>query len=75
MHVADPRLAELPAPVRKAFAAADALVVEYVADGYERVRFLEAATFLDRTGFKDVYNLRGGVAAWAGEVDPTMKTY
>ena len=48
MHVADPRLAELPVPVRKAFAAADTLVVEYVADGYERVRFLEAATFLDR---------------------------
>lgn len=48
MHVADTRLAELPVPVRKAFAAADTLVVEYVADGYERVRFLEAATFLDR---------------------------
>jgi len=48
MHVADPRLAELPAPVRKAFAGAHSLVVEYVADGYERARFLEAATFLDR---------------------------
>jgi len=48
MHVADPRLAELPVPVRKAFAAADTLVVEYVADGYERVRFLEAATFIHR---------------------------
>jgi uncharacterized protein YbaP (TraB family) len=48
MHVADPRLAELPAPVRKAFGGADSLVVEYLADGYERTRFLEAATFLDR---------------------------
>ena len=48
MHVADPRVAELPAPVRKAFAGADTLVVEYVSDGYERVRFLEAATFFDR---------------------------
>ena len=47
MHVADPRVAELPPPVRKAFDAAQSLVVEYVADGYERVRFLEAATFLD----------------------------
>ena len=48
MHVADPRLAELPLPVRKAFDGSRSLVVEYVADGYERVRFLEAATFLDR---------------------------
>lgn len=47
MHVADPRLAELPAPVRRAFGGAGSLVVEYLADGYERTRFLEAATFLD----------------------------
>jgi len=53
MHVADPRLAELPAPVRKAFAGAHSLVVEYVADGYERARFLEAATFLDRQTLTD----------------------
>ena len=48
MHVADPRVAELPPPVRKAFAEAATLVVEYVSDRYERLRFLEAATFLDR---------------------------
>lgn len=48
MHVADPRLAELPAPVLKAFGGARSLVVEYLADGYERTRFLEAATFFDR---------------------------
>jgi uncharacterized protein YbaP (TraB family) len=34
--------------VRKAFDRARSLVVEYVADGYERTRFLEAATFFDR---------------------------
>ena len=48
LHVADPRLAELPAPVRKAFGGARSLVVEYIADGYDRARFLEAATFFDR---------------------------
>jgi uncharacterized protein YbaP (TraB family) len=53
MHVADPRLADLPTPVRKAFAGAHSLVVEYVADGYERARFLEAATFLDRQTLTD----------------------
>ena len=53
MHVADPRLAELPAPVRKSFAASQSLVVESVSDGYERARFLEAATFLDRQTLTD----------------------
>lgn len=48
MHVADPRLAALPPQVRKAFDGARSLVVEYVADSYDRARFLEAATFLDR---------------------------
>jgi uncharacterized protein YbaP (TraB family) len=47
IHVTDPRLARLPAPVRKAFDAARALMLEYVPDGYAKQRFLEAAMFLD----------------------------
>jgi uncharacterized protein YbaP (TraB family) len=47
IHVADPRLAELPAPVVKAFDAARSLMLEYLPDGYSRERFLEAAMFLD----------------------------
>ena len=47
IHVSDPRLARLPAPVRKAFDAARALMLEYVPDGYAKQRFLEAAMFLD----------------------------
>ncbi|MGQ0547858.1 MAG: TraB/GumN family protein [Betaproteobacteria bacterium] len=47
IHVADPRLAELPAPVRKACAAAKSLMVEFLPDPYARERFLEAAMFLD----------------------------
>jgi hypothetical protein len=53
MHVADTRIADLPAPVRRAFDSSRSLVVEYVADGYERARFLEAATFLDRQTLTD----------------------
>jgi rhodanese-related sulfurtransferase len=34
-----------------------------------------AAAWLQRLGFTDVHNLRGGVAAWAAEVDPAMPTY
>ncbi len=38
-------------------------------------RSLQVADFLDRNGFARVYNLTGGVAAWAEEVDPSMATY
>lgn len=34
-----------------------------------------AAAWLQRMGFRDVHNLRGGVAAWAAEVDPAMPVY
>ena len=48
LHVADSRLAELPAPVRDAFARARSLTVEYIAGTYGKERFLEAALFPDR---------------------------
>lgn len=38
-------------------------------------RSQHAATLLAGVGFKDVHNLRGGVDAWALDVDPTMKRY
>jgi len=34
-----------------------------------------AAMMLARAGFGDVHNLAGGVAAWAAEVEPAMRTY
>lgn len=48
IHVADPRLAELPQPVRRAFDGARSLMLEFLADAYSRERFLEAAMFLDQ---------------------------
>jgi len=48
MHVADARLAQLPAPVRRAFDGARTLTIEYLAQGHDSERFLEAATFPDR---------------------------
>jgi hypothetical protein len=48
IHVADPRLAELPAAVRSRFDGAKSLMLEFVPDAYSRERFLEAAMFLDR---------------------------
>ena len=39
------------------------------------VRSANVAAFLERNGFSGLYNLSGGVDAWAREVDPTMNTY
>jgi rhodanese-related sulfurtransferase len=38
-------------------------------------RSLHAAMWLERNGFPAVHNLRGGVEAWAQDVDPTMPRY
>lgn len=40
-----------------------------------RIRSAMAARFLDHSGFGMIYNLRGGVAAWADDVDPSMPRY
>ncbi|MDA0224659.1 MAG: TraB/GumN family protein [Proteobacteria bacterium] len=53
VHAADPRLATLAAPVRKAFEAARSLTVEFTADAYARERFLEAAMYLDTRTLTD----------------------
>lgn len=34
-----------------------------------------ATEFLMQQGFKKVYNLKGGITAWAKEIDPSMPTY
>lgn len=39
------------------------------------VRSYHAARYLETTGFDNVINLSGGVAAWAEEVDPAMPRY
>ena len=39
------------------------------------VRSLQVALLLQRRGFGRLYNLQGGVNAWAREIDPTMQTY
>lgn len=39
------------------------------------VRSLRVAHFLESRGFSKLYNLQGGVDAWAREIDPAMHTY
>jgi rhodanese-related sulfurtransferase len=38
-------------------------------------RSMQVAMFLERAGFGRVYNLAGGVDAWARQIDPSMATY
>ena len=38
-------------------------------------RSAQVAMFLERQGFATVINLSGGVAEWAGRVDPKMPQY
>jgi rhodanese-related sulfurtransferase len=38
-------------------------------------RSQHAALLLRNAGFGDVYNLRGGIAAWADEIEPDMARY
>lgn len=39
------------------------------------IRSQRVALFLEHAGFEPVYNLRGGVAAWAKEIDTAFPTY
>ena len=38
-------------------------------------RSLYASELLQNHGFKEVFNLRGGILAWAREIDPNCPTY
>ena len=39
------------------------------------MRSLQVALFLERNGFSKLYNLQGGVNAWANQVEPAMPRY
>jgi rhodanese-related sulfurtransferase len=39
------------------------------------MRSLQVANYLRHAGLADVYNLKGGIAAWANEVEPAMSRY
>ena len=38
-------------------------------------RSARVAYFLAQRGFEDVYNLEGGIDAWAADVDPSLPRY
>lgn len=48
---------------------------EIVCICHHGMRSAQVAMFLERQGFSKIYNLMGGVAAWAAQVDPKMPQY
>lgn len=48
---------------------------EMVVVCHHGVRSQRVAYFLASRGFSKLYNLQGGVNAWAREIDPAMHTY
>ncbi len=59
-------------PARAAELPKDAEIVVLCHHG---VRSQHVALFLQAQGFTNLYNLRGGIAAWSRDVDPKMPTY
>jgi len=48
---------------------------EIIAHCRSGVRSAKAVNFLRSAGFKKVYNLTGGILAWADKIDPSMPKY
>ena len=50
----------------------DVPIVVYCHHG---IRSLNVARYLENAGFEQLYNLSGGIDAWAQAIDPTMPRY
>ena len=48
---------------------------ELVVVCHHGVRSMRVVQYLASRGFKKLYNLQGGVNAWACEIEPAMQTY
>jgi rhodanese-related sulfurtransferase len=48
---------------------------EIVVICHHGARSMQVAGFLARNGFENLYNLAGGVDAWARQIDPSMAVY
>ena len=72
-HIADSillPLGQLSARLSELDASAEMVLICHLG-----VRSYRAGLILDQAGFSNVYNLQGGVEAWARDVDPTMRKY
>ena len=72
-HVAGSRhlpMATVPGTLDKLDRATDLVVI-----CHHGMRSFQVARFLESAGFTAVHNLKGGVDAWAQDVDPGMRRY
>jgi rhodanese-related sulfurtransferase len=60
----------VPARLDELDASADVVVI-----CHHGARSMQVAMFLAHNGFSSLYNLAGGVNAWAHDVDPAMRKY
>ena len=63
-------LAQLPAHLNQLDEDAEIVLI-----CHHGIRSRAAALYLEQQGFKKVINLKGGIDAWAKEVDADMPTY
>ena len=72
-HIADSRLI----PMDQIPAAHEGLDLEQeiIVICHHGIRSARVAGYLKQIGFSKVFNLAGGIHAWACEVDKTMSTY
>lgn len=66
-----------PMPMRTVPAQAAALdaAAPVVVVCHHSMRSMQVAMFLEHQGFTQVFNLQGGIAAWANDIDPAMARY
>jgi rhodanese-related sulfurtransferase len=60
----------IPARVHELDPATETVVI-----CHHGARSFQVASFLERNGFSNLYNLQGGVNAWADQVEPAMPRY
>jgi len=63
-------MSTIPARVQELDRETDTVVI-----CHHGARSYQVGVFLERNGFSNLYNLQGGVNAWADQVEPTMPRY
>jgi rhodanese-related sulfurtransferase len=63
-------MSTIPARVAELDATADTVLI-----CHHGARSMQVAMFLQQQGFAKLYNMAGGMAAWAQQVDPAMAQY
>lgn len=69
------KLIPLPELEARYHEIADYRTTEVIIHCRSGARSAQATTFLQEKGFEQVKNLRGGILAWAKDIDPSLPSY